>query len=71
MMIPSDHFVRFYNEVFKFLDEQGNPYKPKLGKFPVNLETQARDKVAQYRAKHPNLTKKQLENLRDCVREAL
>ena len=20
-MIPSDHFVRFYNEVFKFLDE--------------------------------------------------
>ena len=22
-MIPSDHFVRFYNEVFKFLDEQG------------------------------------------------
>ena len=21
-MIPSDHFVRFYNEVFKFLDEQ-------------------------------------------------
>jgi len=24
MMIPSDHFVRFYNEVFKFLDAQGN-----------------------------------------------
>ncbi|MDD3116106.1 MAG: hypothetical protein PHO45_01920 [Victivallaceae bacterium] len=23
-MIPSDHFVRFYNEVFKFLDKQGN-----------------------------------------------
>jgi len=22
-MIPSDHFVRFYNEVFKFLDGQG------------------------------------------------
>ncbi len=22
-MIPSDHFVRFYNEVFKFLDEAG------------------------------------------------
>jgi hypothetical protein len=22
-MIPSDHFVRFYNEVFKFLDEHG------------------------------------------------
>jgi len=22
-MIPSDHFVRFYNEVFKFLDERG------------------------------------------------
>ena len=22
-MIPSDHFVRFYNEVFKFLDNQG------------------------------------------------
>ena len=22
-MIPSDHFVRFYNEVFKFLEEQG------------------------------------------------
>ena len=22
-MIPSDHFVRFYNEVFKFLDECG------------------------------------------------
>ena len=27
-MIPSDHFVRFYNEVFKFLDERGalEPY---------------------------------------------
>ena len=23
-MIPSDHFVRFYNEVFKYLDEKGN-----------------------------------------------
>ena len=23
-MIPSDHFVRFYNEVFKFLDEKGS-----------------------------------------------
>lgn len=23
-MIPSDHFVRFYNEVFKFLNEEGN-----------------------------------------------
>lgn len=23
-MIPSDHFVRFYNEVFKYLDEQGD-----------------------------------------------
>ena len=22
-MIPSDHFVRFYNEVFKYLDERG------------------------------------------------
>jgi hypothetical protein len=22
LMIPSDHFVRFYNEVFKFLDER-------------------------------------------------
>lgn len=22
-MLPSDHFVRFYNEVFKFLDERG------------------------------------------------
>ena len=22
-MIPSDHFVRFYNEVFKFLDACG------------------------------------------------
>ena len=22
-MLPSDHFVRFYNEVFKFLEEQG------------------------------------------------
>ena len=22
-MIPSDHFVRFYNEVFKFLDDKG------------------------------------------------
>ena len=21
-MIPSDHFVKFYNEVFKFLDEK-------------------------------------------------
>jgi hypothetical protein len=21
-MIPSDHFVRFYNEVFKFLDKE-------------------------------------------------
>ena len=27
-MIPSDHFVRFYNEVFKFLDEHNalDPY---------------------------------------------
>ena len=24
MMIPSDHFVRFYNEVFKFLEAKGN-----------------------------------------------
>ena len=23
-MIPSDHFVRFYNEVFKFLDEKND-----------------------------------------------
>ena len=23
-MIPSDHFVKFYNEVFKFLDRRGN-----------------------------------------------
>ena len=22
-MIPSDHFTRFYNEVFKFLEKQG------------------------------------------------
>ncbi|MDD5727634.1 MAG: hypothetical protein PHV59_03635 [Victivallales bacterium] len=22
-MLPSDHFVRFYNEIFKFLDRQG------------------------------------------------
>ena len=22
-MIPSDHFVRFYNEIFKFLDQRG------------------------------------------------
>ena len=22
-MIPSDHFTRFYNEVFKFLESQG------------------------------------------------
>ena len=22
-MIPSDHFTRFYNEVFKFLDSRG------------------------------------------------
>ena len=22
-MIPSDHFTRFYNEVFKFLERQG------------------------------------------------
>ena len=26
-MLPSDHFVRFYNEVFKFLDER-NALKP-------------------------------------------
>ena len=26
-MIPSDHFVRFYNEVFKFLDEKGDLQK--------------------------------------------
>ncbi len=25
-MIPSDHFVRFYNEVFKFLEEQGEEH---------------------------------------------
>ncbi len=24
MMIPSDHFVMFYNEMFKFLEEQGD-----------------------------------------------
>ncbi len=24
-MIPSDHFTRFYNEVFKFLETQGEP----------------------------------------------
>ena len=23
IMIPSDHFTRFYNEVFKFLEKQG------------------------------------------------
>ena len=22
-MIPSDHFVRFYNEIFKFLEKKG------------------------------------------------
>lgn len=26
-MIPSDHFVRFYNEVFKFLDAKGDLQK--------------------------------------------
>jgi hypothetical protein len=25
-MIPSDHFVRFYNEVFKALDRKGRPH---------------------------------------------
>lgn len=25
-MIPSDHFVRFYNEVFKFLESQGEEH---------------------------------------------
>ncbi len=25
-MIPSDHFVRFYNEVFKFLDRKGGDH---------------------------------------------
>lgn len=25
-MIPSDHFTRFYNEVFKFLEQQGESH---------------------------------------------
>jgi len=25
-MIPSDHFTRFYNEVFKFLEDQGEEH---------------------------------------------
>ena len=25
-MIPSDHFVRFYNEVFKALEKKGHPH---------------------------------------------
>ena len=31
-MIPSDHFVRFYNEVFKFLDEKNDlePYYARI-----------------------------------------
>ena len=28
-MLPSDHFVRFYNEVFKFLEEQGEGHLEK------------------------------------------
>ena len=33
-MIPSDHFVRFYNEVFKFLDECGGlqPYYEEISR---------------------------------------
>ena len=33
-MIPSDHFVRFYNEVFKFLDERNalKPYYREIGR---------------------------------------
>ncbi len=33
-MIPSDHFVRFYNEVFKFLDRRGGlePYYREISK---------------------------------------
>ena len=33
-MIPSDHFVRFYNEVFKFLDERNalEPYYREIGR---------------------------------------
>ena len=33
-MIPSDHFVRFYNEVFKFLDERNalEPYYTEIGR---------------------------------------
>ena len=33
-MIPSDHFVRFYNEVFKFLDERNalEPYYLEIGR---------------------------------------
>ena len=33
-MIPSDHFVRFYNEVFKFLDERDalEPYYREIGR---------------------------------------
>ena len=33
-MIPSDHFVRFYNEVFKFLDERGalEPYYKEISR---------------------------------------
>ena len=33
-MIPSDHFVRFYNEVFKFLDERDGlqPYYEEISR---------------------------------------
>ena len=38
-MIPSDHFVRFYNEVFKALEELGHEhlvaYWRELGKLQV------------------------------------
>ena len=36
-MIPSDHFVRFYNEVFKFLDEKG-ALKPYYGEIARHQE---------------------------------
>ena len=30
-MIPSDHFTRFYNEVFKFLEKQGEEDLKNIG----------------------------------------
>ncbi len=41
-MIPSDHFVRFYNEVFKYLDKRGllQAYFDDIGRYAAgrNLE---------------------------------